>query len=1008
MASATKELRYQIGADFGEVRREAQSTGEATKKFLRELSDLEKKQREHRRTLEDLGRGFLVFGAALTAGLGYAAKAAIDWESAFAGVRKTVDGSDKEIASLDAELRQLARTLPSSHREIAAVAEAAGQLGIKRKDIAGFTKTMIDLGETTNLSAEEAATALAKFSNIMGISASDVDQLGSALVALGNDGASTEKDIIDMGLRIAGAGHQIGLTADQVLGIASALSSVGIEAEAGGTAISTTMIKIASAVTHGGDELNAFATVAGVSAGTFRDKFQYDASGAIVMFIQGLARMQTSGEDVFGTLDNLGLADVRVRDTLLRAAGASDLFTKSLSVGSKGWAENMALTDEANKRYATSAAKIQVAGNQIKDALIDVGNVVLPVVSSVTSGASDLVRAFQNLPGPLKEVVTWAGLAGAGISTIGGIGLIAAPKIMDFRDKMSKLIDTGGAASKALGKFGQFLTGPWGAAIGIGVVLLGALGIASGEAQKRQEELATAGKSVAAAIREQNGAMNESVRHATAKAAAEAGLLGNANRLGVELTDVTDAILGQGDALERLRPRLLGVMEAHKEMQSVEGAPGQSEMAWSGSYDAEGQAAKDLLDGIDGLVSGKNKELEATKNVDAASKNSVASQRALATEMGLTKDEAKQAADALNDLIKAMDAMNQTTLTVRESERNYIQQLEDTHKMLEKNGKSLDIHTQKGRENQASLDAQAKAALGLAEAVAREAEQHGGAAAGAVALKASLEAARPALIQAAIDMGMGAAEAKAFADEVLAIPTVTGPLVVTPGSKEATAELQRVKDKIASVPPDKKINVGVISDAAKQALTDIGYQTLRLPNGNVIVWGNTDPAQNALDDLIRRNNNRRVNIIINTVGGTRLIKPQEIFGAHGNVVSFGAGGVHEDHAPQIVRASPGAVRVWAEPETKRESYIPWAMDRRKRATDILATTAASFGYALVPYARMANAFADGGVTGRARGSSAASVIEFRSDGSRVGDLLIELIRKNVRVQGGNVQTVLGT
>ena len=147
-----------------------------------------------------------------------------------------MDGSAEEMAVLERQLRDMAGYLPATHQEIAAVAEAAGQLGIKRQDVAAFTRTMIDLGNTTNMSAEEAATSLARLSNIMGVSASDVDRLGSVIVELGNNSATTEAEIVKMTMRIAGAGNQIGMTTPQVLAWASAMSSVGIEAEMGGSA----------------------------------------------------------------------------------------------------------------------------------------------------------------------------------------------------------------------------------------------------------------------------------------------------------------------------------------------------------------------------------------------------------------------------------------------------------------------------------------------------------------------------------------------------------------------------------------------------------------------------------------------------------------------------------------------------------------------------------------------------------------------------------------------------
>ncbi|HAP6208339.1 TPA: phage tail tape measure protein, partial [Enterococcus faecium] len=143
--------------------------------------------------------------------------AAISWESAFAGVKKTndevVDSNGNVVYSysdLEKGLRDLATKLPASHQEIANVAEAAGQLGIKTENVVSFTKTMIDMGESTNMSAETAATSLARFANITQMSQKDFDKLGSVIVDLGNNFATTESEITEMGLRLAGAGKQIG------------------------------------------------------------------------------------------------------------------------------------------------------------------------------------------------------------------------------------------------------------------------------------------------------------------------------------------------------------------------------------------------------------------------------------------------------------------------------------------------------------------------------------------------------------------------------------------------------------------------------------------------------------------------------------------------------------------------------------------------------------------------------------------------------------------------------
>jgi TP901 family phage tail tape measure protein len=447
--------------------------------------------------MRDMGVRMTAFGAIATAATGLAIKAAIDWESAWTGVTKTVNGTPLELGVLEDQLRSLTRVLPATHEEIAAVAEAAGQLGVEAPNIAAFTKTMIDLSETTNLTADEAATSIAQFMNIMQSAPQDVDNLGASLVALGNDGASTERDIIQMAQRIAGAGKIVGLTEGQVLGLANALSSVGIEADAGGSAISNVMTDIAMAVSQGGDKLQTFATVAGMSSKDFQKAFKDDPANAIATFIEGLARIDKQGGDVFQTLSDLGQTDIRVSRALLGMANSGDLLRKSLDLGNTAWDENTALLAEAEKRYQTTEARIQIAGNAIRDAAISYGDVFLPVVKATADAVATLAGGFSDLPAPIQTTVAVT-TALVGVATLaGGAFLLAVPKIAAFNAQLqilraSEIPGVAAAAQTAtavqgkftagLGATARFLTGPWAAALAVaGVGLL--------ELQKIMEQL---------------------------------------------------------------------------------------------------------------------------------------------------------------------------------------------------------------------------------------------------------------------------------------------------------------------------------------------------------------------------------------------------------------------------------------------------------------------------------------------------------------------------------------
>ncbi len=353
--------------------------------------------------LKDLAAGIAkalaAVGAALAAAAGFAIKAGIEFESAFAGVKKTVNGTEEQLASLEGAIRNMAKEMPQSAAEIAGVAEAAGQLGISIDKIDSFTKTMVQLGDATNLSSEEAATSLARLANITGMSQDDFDKLGSTIVALGNNLATTESEITAMGLRLAGAGKQIGLSEAQILSFAGGLSSVGIEAEAGGSAFSKVMSDMALAVETGNSSLGQFAAVAGMSSAEFKKAFKDDAASAIMAFIEGLGTAEERGMSSLKVLDEMGITEIRLKDALLRASSASEVFAKSMDIGNTAWKENTALTKEASARYATMESQIGILKNKLTDLGItfyqDVRNPMAEVVKTANSMLDELAEAFE-------------------------------------------------------------------------------------------------------------------------------------------------------------------------------------------------------------------------------------------------------------------------------------------------------------------------------------------------------------------------------------------------------------------------------------------------------------------------------------------------------------------------------------------------------------------------------------------------------------------------------------
>ena len=401
--------------------------------------------------ISQVGQTISGFGSALTrgvtapivAGAGLVVKAAIDYESAFAGVKKTVDETATvSYKNLSDGIRQMAKELPASAVQIANVAEVAGQLGIKADDILAFSRTMIDMGESTNLSAEDAATAIAKIANILGLTSDEYSRFGASVVDLGNNFATTEKDIVEMTNRLAAGGKLAGLTAPEILGLATAMSSVGIEAEAGGTAMTQTLTAIGNAVSlttkDSADDLALIAKVAGTTSEEFQQAWKEKPAEALQSFIKGLNTAHEKGANMDAILMKLGMTGIRQGNMLKSLALSSDKMSAAVQRSNQAWKENTALTNEANKRYETTESQLKMFRNQLTDIAIEFGGPLIKALREGLNAAkpwienlSELAKKFSSLSTEQQQnILKWGlfaaalgpalKLLGGGISVVGG------------------------------------------------------------------------------------------------------------------------------------------------------------------------------------------------------------------------------------------------------------------------------------------------------------------------------------------------------------------------------------------------------------------------------------------------------------------------------------------------------------------------------------------------------------------------------------------------------------
>ncbi|MCH5212268.1 MAG: phage tail tape measure protein [Oscillospiraceae bacterium] len=470
---------------------------ESTKENTKATEENSKKQKnaaqrmtESGKKWKEVGEGIdqvtkpLQYASVAVGAMGVAsAKTAIDFEDNFANVKKTVEGTPEQLDKIKQGIIDLTTkginghsALPQTTAELTELAAAGGQLGIATENILDFTETMAQMGTATNLSGEDGAATLARFMNVTNTSQENVSNLGSAIVDLGNNFATTESEIANLALRMGETGGVVGISAQDILGYSTALSSMGIEAEAGGSAVSRIWMTMQKVVAGGGDELKAFAKVSGKSSAEFKKQWKEDASKAFQDFIKGLSK----SEDQISLLDELGFGNIRDIAALQALASTKgiDLMTDALERSNEAWEENTALQTEADAKAQTTAGQMQIAKNNITETARSLGEVMLPSIVDVTSGISNFTQKLAGMNDAQKKaVVTGAAVTvGMGVLAKGAAGAIKT--VGSIKEGLGKL----GVEVPTIKKIGSSIisgiTSPAGIAA-LAVAGIGAAGVAA-------------------------------------------------------------------------------------------------------------------------------------------------------------------------------------------------------------------------------------------------------------------------------------------------------------------------------------------------------------------------------------------------------------------------------------------------------------------------------------------------------------------------------------------------
>ena len=381
---------------------------------------------------------------ALAAGGVASAKFAIDFEDNFANVKKTVDGTPEQLEKIRQEIIDMTTVginghsaIPETTAELTELAAAGGQLGITTDNIVDFTEVMAQMGSATNLVGEEGAATLARFQNVMGVGQNEIRNIGSAIVDLGNHSATTESEIAAMALRMGKYGSSVRMSAADVLGYSAALSSLGIEAQMGGSAIGRTWLSIETAVASGGEGLTKFAKYSGKSAEEFKKQWNTDSSGAFNGLLKGLQ----SAENLTLALDDLGINNTQDIQAMMALVNGYDLVTESVNRSNTAYKENTALQEEFDRKAETTASQLSVTKNNIVEAARSIGETMLPSIKDASTTVANFAKGLSQMDDEQKRAVVNTGATVIALGALSKVGVGVIKGAGDFVEGLGVISD---------------------------------------------------------------------------------------------------------------------------------------------------------------------------------------------------------------------------------------------------------------------------------------------------------------------------------------------------------------------------------------------------------------------------------------------------------------------------------------------------------------------------------------------------------------------------------------
>lgn len=332
------------------------------------------------------------------------AGSAISQEQAFAQVARVVGEAEAAASGLMGAFQGIAADMPITFEEVARVGQLGAQIGISAGELEEFTKTVARFSLTTGVAAEQTTLLIGRIAEMQNVPVDQMENLGSAILALGTASAATEEEILRINESIATVSNVFGLSAQATTGLSAALATLRVRPELARGSLTRVFGELDAAMQSGGESAQKLASVMGMTAKEMVNLRNTDADQFFLSFVEGL---QKSAEEAGGfqpVLRDLGINAVRDIDTFTRLGNNLNVVTESFARSNNEWAKGSELQRQSRSIFDTTAARLQNLADEFKNFAAQAGGPFAQAIGSIAKALSTVMKGLTAL-GPIVPII---------------------------------------------------------------------------------------------------------------------------------------------------------------------------------------------------------------------------------------------------------------------------------------------------------------------------------------------------------------------------------------------------------------------------------------------------------------------------------------------------------------------------------------------------------------------------------------------------------------------------